>query len=409
MKFDELLKLMQNEFEINFQADIARELDVTPQTLNNWKIRDNVPYKYVKKIKRRIEQNNLKYSDSMRNVFVQPFSNPIETETKPLTAYIFDIILELKKSYKIFIPIVIVLIAFGLVKYRYFSPPIYEAVATIMPNSGNSNSSPISSISRSLGVDFMKGSVSISDPKLVEEFLTSKSFALKILDQEINTIAHGKNKKIINILSRDLDRSKDTLSRNDTTRMVENFRKRNIKILNSKNPNLVQYAIYFYEPIASSDIANLTLEKLDEFYRQSKKKKNTFKKKFIEQRIAEVNQQLSIEENNLKTFREKNRNINSSPELLLEQIRLMREVEVQNQTYITLLTQFELVNVEENEDSPIIEVFDPPFVPIKRLSPILLNFLVIYGLMGTFLGILSVYLYNGKIVRIIKDLFDKSS
>ena len=35
------------EFRINFQADIAREL-ITPQTLNNWKIRD-VPYKYVKK------------------------------------------------------------------------------------------------------------------------------------------------------------------------------------------------------------------------------------------------------------------------------------------------------------------------------------------------------------------------
>ena len=87
-----------------------------------------------------------------------------------------------------------------------------------------------------------------------------------------------------------------------------------------------------------------------------------------------MNQQLSIEENILKTFREKNRNINSSPELLLEQTRLMRQVEVQSQTYITLLTQFELVTVEENEDSPIIEVFDPPFVPIKRLSPILLNF-----------------------------------
>ena len=101
-------------------------------------------------------------------------------------------------------------------------------------------------------------------------------------------------------------------------------------------------------------------------FTDNQKKKNTFKKKFIEQRIKEVNQQLSIEENILKTFRE-NRNINF-PELLLEQTRLMRQVEVQSQTYITLLTQFELVTVEENEDSPIIEVFDPPFVPIKRLS-----------------------------------------
>ena len=114
----------------------------------------------------------------MRNVYFQPFSNSTEPDTRPLTSYIFDIALELKKSYKIFIPIVLVLIAFGLVKYQILLPPIYEAVATIMPNSRNSNNSPISSISRSFGMDLMKGSVSISDPKLVEEFLTSKSFAV---------------------------------------------------------------------------------------------------------------------------------------------------------------------------------------------------------------------------------------
>ena len=49
MKFQDLVDLMEKEFEIDFQADIARELDVTPQTLNNWKIRNKVPFKYVKK------------------------------------------------------------------------------------------------------------------------------------------------------------------------------------------------------------------------------------------------------------------------------------------------------------------------------------------------------------------------
>ena len=56
MKFQELLKFMKDEFDIDVQADIARELEVTPQTLNNWKIRGNVPYKYVKKIKKKFLQ-----------------------------------------------------------------------------------------------------------------------------------------------------------------------------------------------------------------------------------------------------------------------------------------------------------------------------------------------------------------
>ena len=40
-------------------------------------------------------------------------------------------------------------------------------------------------------------------------------------------------------------------------------------------------------------------------FTDNQKKKNTFKKKFIEQRIKEVNQQLSIEENILKTLEKK--------------------------------------------------------------------------------------------------------
>ena len=49
MNFSDLIKLMEEEFGIDVQADIARELDVTPQTLNNWKVRNRVPLNMSKK------------------------------------------------------------------------------------------------------------------------------------------------------------------------------------------------------------------------------------------------------------------------------------------------------------------------------------------------------------------------
>ena len=64
------------------------------------------------------------------------------------------------------------------------------------------------------------------------------------------------------------------------------------------------------------------------------------------------------EEDKLKNFRQKNRNILSSPELLLEQTRLIRNVEVQSQLYITLLSQYELVSIEESENFSFIEILD---------------------------------------------------
>jgi len=44
MKFQEFTQIMSNQ---GFEklADIARELGVSPQAINNWKIRDQVPHK----------------------------------------------------------------------------------------------------------------------------------------------------------------------------------------------------------------------------------------------------------------------------------------------------------------------------------------------------------------------------
>ena len=42
MKFTELLKLLERHYGTERLADIAKELDVTPQVVNNWKTRNHV-------------------------------------------------------------------------------------------------------------------------------------------------------------------------------------------------------------------------------------------------------------------------------------------------------------------------------------------------------------------------------
>ena len=51
MNFNELQKLFSEKLDIVHLSDIARELSVSPQVINNWKKRDKIPYKYVKKIR----------------------------------------------------------------------------------------------------------------------------------------------------------------------------------------------------------------------------------------------------------------------------------------------------------------------------------------------------------------------
>ena len=50
MLFNDFVKLAQQKFGEIRLADLARELDVSAQVINGWKLRDKVPYKYVKKL-----------------------------------------------------------------------------------------------------------------------------------------------------------------------------------------------------------------------------------------------------------------------------------------------------------------------------------------------------------------------
>ena len=75
-------------------------------------------------------------------------------------------------------------------------------------------------------------------------------------------------------------------------------------------------------------------------------KKISEKKDFISGRIIEVEKQLIKAEENLKIFRESNRSIFQSPSLMLEQERLVREVSTLMQLYLTLKSQYELVQIE---------------------------------------------------------------
>ena len=56
MKFSELYSFFHEKYGINHLSDIARELNVTPQAVSNWKSRDSVPYKYVLKSRQKFKE-----------------------------------------------------------------------------------------------------------------------------------------------------------------------------------------------------------------------------------------------------------------------------------------------------------------------------------------------------------------
>jgi uncharacterized protein involved in exopolysaccharide biosynthesis len=71
----------------------------------------------------------------------------------------------------------------------------------------------------------------------------------------------------------------------------------------------------------------------------------------------------------LKEFREKNRKVADSPQLMMEQERLARDVQINSTVFIELKKQLEVAKIEEIKNIPIINVLDVARPPVRRSSP----------------------------------------
>ncbi len=123
------------------------------------------------------------------------------------------------------------------------------------------------------------------------------------------------------------------------------------------------------EPKLAADVANSITDELDLYTRKKRRTSVTAQREFIEQRLAEVSQTLRSAEDSIKSFREKNRRIIDSPQLLIEQGRLERALQINSTVFIELKKQIEIAKIEEIKNIPIINILDAARVPVQKSSP----------------------------------------
>ena len=92
----------------------------------------------------------------------------------------------------------------------------------------------------------------------------------------------------------------------------------------------------------------------------------------------------------LRQFKEGNRATLLSPKLMLEESRMLREVEINNALYIELTKQLELARISEAETMPILNVLDYPVPPEKKSGPS--RVLIVLGMLGVGLGVAVAYI-----------------
>jgi len=151
---------------------------------------------------------------------------------------------------------------------------------------------------------------------------------------------------------------------------------------------LIKVDVLMEEPELSAQISNYIYDGVVELTNVNHIETAKLNRKFIQERQVEVKDILISAENKLKEFRSKNRKVMDSPQLQLELERLMRDVEIQTQVFITLQQQYELARIEEVKETPSVVILDRGKPAAEEDTPkrklIVILSIIIGGIIGVF-------------------------
>ena len=150
---------------------------------------------------------------------------------------------------------------------------------------------------------------------------------------------------------------------------------------------LIKVDILMEEPELSAQISNFIYNGVVDFTNMNHIEVAKLNTDFIVKRQSDVSKLLETSENNLKEFREKNRRVSDSPQLQLELERLLRDVEIQTQVYITLQQQYELARIEEVKETPSVVILDKGNPAAEKDSPNRKLIVILCVFIGGFFGL----------------------
>ena len=358
-------ELMQKNGYRHFY-EVAEHFGVTAQTLSGWLKNNTIPHKHLLTI---------------QNEFAS--SPEIEENHAGILPKLFSLIRDKRKTL-LFMSASIFLASF--VYFQFIADPVYTAKASVIPTGGSGGDfSGLTGAAAQIGLSFPVANESIAWDELFFEILRSDGIKRKLLNTEFQLKKSQQVQTLRQLLLNHLDLENKPSEIGEIR--INNYLKKRVRVTKTRFSPLIHIQMDAHDPLLASNMINTLVQLSNEMQVDIKTRQMGQKRQFIEERIVEVKKELSQAESGLKNFRERNRRPNKSPSLLLEESRLMRDVTLQNNLYLTLQTQFEEAKIEEVERTPMVEIVDEPVPPLDKTSPRV----IMSTILTTFLGIVFIF------------------
>lgn len=318
---------------------------------------------------------------------------------KSIKPYILKIWLHKTKIIAINVAVLI----FTLLYLLFVIKPFYNSTITILPDYGNQASGLLGQFS---GLASLAG-VGVGDASYIqiyENLIYSEEVLGPVIYKKYQTEEFPDSVNLIEYFEIEPKNVPDSLAeRSKFLQMLEAFGKARLKTDFERLTNILTFTVEMPEPKLTADVANKITRSLNNYILFQRKSFASEKRIYLQNRISVVKDSLSYLENEYKVFRETNRLINSSPELMLIDSRFFRELEIKNAVYVELMKQLELAKIEEVKNTPVVNVREKAGNPVEKSGPRRLIMLIFIMFMS-FTGSTLYYMLKDDIKNIYKEI-----
>jgi len=246
---------------------------------------------------------------------------------------------------------------------NYFVLPLeFTAVATLLPETERDKVtalSQVADIAELAGVSIPGSEIALLYPAIV----SSESVLRKVIERRYPTNTSSSPLTLTEYF--EFDQEVPAVVLDETIKRL----RASVTATFDHRTNIVTITAEMPEPQLAADVLNAIVAELDKFMREKRTTNATEQRKWLEERREEVGEELRTSENTLKSFRERNRRTLDSPELLLQEQRLIRDVEIQSTLFIELTKQHELARIEEIKNTTVVNILDGARAPVRKSGP----------------------------------------
>jgi uncharacterized protein involved in exopolysaccharide biosynthesis len=296
----------------------------------------------------------------------------------------------------------IIVLVLTLLYLIFMTKPYFQSTVTILPEYG-SKSNMLSQLS---GLASLAG-VKVGDSaptELYQNIITSETVLQEVIYSKYKTNEYPDSVNLIKYFEIKVDDNNPELKkRKEFLLLYESLLQNRIATNVDRMTKILNVTVSMPEAQLSADVANNLVKALDLYIRTQRKSYATEQSFYIEKRTQQVKDSLSFAEDKLKSFREQNRITSQSPNLLLEQGRLLRNIEILQTVYIELTKQLEIAKIDQIKDAPVLNVKEFAKSPIKKAGPRRASTLVTFMFLSLLIS--SVYfLFKDVLLKYLKLL-----